>query len=75
MGCGCGKNNARSIRGVGPRPIVTSRNRSVASGNPRSRNQISALSTPSPSAKDNHIRRKVIEKKRRELIALRNIKK
>lgn len=77
MGCGCGgkKNSRNAIRGVGPRPIVTPQTRSAQSGVPKSIAKLSALSNPTVEGSDRELRRKIIEKKRRDLIALRNTKK
>ena len=78
MGCGCGGGNQRNaIRGVGPRPIVTPRNRSAQAGGPRSARQINQISTLASKSisPENDARRRIIEKKRRELIGLRNMSK
>jgi hypothetical protein len=75
IGCGCGGKRRDAIRGVGPRPIVTPRNRSAQTGIPRSArqiNQISALASKSLTP-EKDARRMMIEKKRRELIKLRKI--
>jgi len=77
MGCGCGGKRRDAIRGVGPRPIVTPRNMSAQTGIPRSArqiNQISALASKSLTP-EKDARRKMIEKKRRQLIGLRNMSK
>ena len=77
MGCGCGGGRRRNaIRGVGPRPIVTPKNRSAQTGIPRSArqtNQLAALSS-TPLSPEKDARRRMIEKKRRELIGLRNMR-
>ena len=74
MGCGCGGKRRDAIRGVGPRPIVTPRNMSAQTGIPRSARQISALASKSLTP-EKDARRKMIEKKRRQLIGLRNMSK
>jgi hypothetical protein len=79
MGCGCGRNarggRSSGVRGVGPRPIITPRNRSVQRGIPVSGKQLlqAQRTAAKPLSPEKDARRQMIEKKRRQIIGLRQM--